>query len=392
MIELPLIHFNCKHFMGDRPCFANKQYGVFCGNCSYFEEVKNIGVFPEIPHFAQSAKTTDHKKIIIIKLDAAGDVLRTTSILPAIKKKFGDSSITWITKKKSFNILSSNKLIDEIHFDIDDLKDIYSKKFDVAINLDTGKESCSIMSKINAEELYGFTLVNGKPYPINSLANEWYLMGVDDNVKKKNNKTYYRIIHEICGLTYENSKPQLEITETGRINAAFIGEKQGLQNYGEFILVNLGGGNRWQYKKWTKEGYSDLINKLSAKKPNSAIGAVAGEEDRDFYHDAVKSIDKRDNVFLFGCENSIEDFIGMIYLADKVFTSDSLAFHIATALNKYTIVFTGPTSYTELDVFGNGKIIHSSKVDCLICYLNRCDKKVTCMNTLSPDDVISYLL
>jgi heptosyltransferase-2 len=378
--------------MGDRPCFANKQYGVFCGNCSYFEEDKDIGVFPEIPHFAQSAKTTGHKKIIIIKLDAAGDVLRTTSLLPAIKKKFGDSSITWITKKKSFNILSSNKLIDEIHFDIGHLENIYAEKFDIAINLDTGKESCSIMSKINAEELYGFTLVNGKPYPFNSLANQWYLMGVDDNVKKKNNKTYYRIIHEICGLTYENSKPQLEITETGRINAAFIREKQGLQNYGEFILVNLGGGNRWQYKKWTKEGYAGLINKLSAKKPNSAIGAVAGEEDRDFYHDAVKSIDKRDNVFLFGCENSIEDFIGMIYLADKVFTSDSLAFHIATALDKYTIVFTGPTSYTELDVFGNGKIIYSSKVDCLVCYLNRCDKKVTCMNTLSPDDVISYLL
>ena len=82
----------------------------------------------------------------------------------------------------------------------------------------------------------------------------------------------------------------------------------------------------------------------------------------------------------------------MIYLADKVFTSDSLAFHIASALDKYTVVFTGPTSYTELDVFGNGKIIYSSKVDCLVCYLNRCDKKVTCMNTLSPDDVISYLL
>jgi heptosyltransferase-2 len=176
-------------------------------------------------------------------------------------------------------------------------------------------------------------------------------MGVDDNFKKKNTKTYHTIIHEICGLTYKNSKPVLEVTETDRINAAYIREKHGLQNYGEFILVNLGGGNRWQYKKWTKEGYSDLINKLSAKKPNSALGAVTGDEDKDFYHDAVKSIDKRDNVFLFGCENSIEDFIGMIYLADKVFTSDSLAFHIATALEKYTVVFTGPTSYTELDVF-----------------------------------------
>lgn len=393
MIELPLIHFDCKHFMGDRPCFANKQYGIFCGDCTFYEKDINItGNFPKIPKVKPGTKTNKRKNIVIVKLDAVGDVLRTTSILPSLKDRYTDSTIKWITKLKSFDVLKDNKLIDEIYFDTDEHGKLFNETFDLAINLDSGKDSCVIMNRINADEKFGYTLVNEKPHPVNTLANEWYLMGVDDNFKKKNKKTYHRIIHEICGLEYNYSKPVLEITEEKRLKAAFIKEKFGLHNYEEFILINLGGGSRWQYKKWTKEGCAELINQLSYEKPNSAVGAVAGQEDIEFYNEVLSIVDKKDNVFLMGCENSTVDFISIIYNADKVFTSDSLAFHIATALGKYVVVIVGPTSHTELDIFGNGHILYSSKVDCLGCYLNKCGKTVTCMNTINSDEILGYLL
>jgi ADP-heptose:LPS heptosyltransferase len=65
--------------------------------------------------------------------------------------------------------------------------------------------------------------------------------------------------------------------------------------------------------------------------------------------------------------------------------------HIATALDKYTVVIVGPTSYTELDVFGNGRIVYSDKVDCLCCYLNRCEKIITCMNTVEAADMFKII-
>jgi ADP-heptose:LPS heptosyltransferase len=393
MIDLPVIHFDCKQFAGDRPCQPNKQYGIFCGNCVYYE--KDTGItkpFPEIKPGEKAVYDSSHKNILIIKLDAVGDVLRTASVLPSLKNVYPDSDITWITKLKSFPVLEDNKFIDHIYFTDESINYIVSRNFDIAVNLDSGKESCEIMNRVSAEKKFGYTLANGKPYPVNSLANRWYLMGVDDNTKKQNTKTYHEIIHEICGLEYSGSKPELEMTEKKRISAGHINNRLGLHNYAEFILVNLGGGNRWQYKKWTKEGYADLINKLSNIKPNSAIGAVAGDEDREFYSEVMALTDKRDNVFPLGCDNTTEDFIGIVYLADKIFTSDSLAFHIATALNKYAVVITGPTSHTELDVFGNGKILYSAKVDCLVCYLNKCDKTVTCMNTINADEVIDLFL
>jgi heptosyltransferase-2 len=391
VIRLPVIHYDCRHFYGDRPCAPNKELGVFCGDCSFYEkDPESHGEFPAVPA-PPTVNENGEKKIIIIKLDAVGDVLRTTSILPSLKEKYTDSTITWVTKDRSYEVLKDNDLIDEIYFTSDEASRVYSLLYDIAVNLDSGKESCEIMSRVNAKAAFGYTLVNNRPYPVNMLANEWYLMGVNDKVKKANRKTYHKIIHEICGLNYENSAPFINITSKHRVRAEEIRKNNKLNEYRGFTLINLGGGNRWQYKKWTKEGYIKLINMLAANSPDIAIGIIAGDEDREFYSEIAAAVSFNKNVITFGSENSMEDFICIVFLADKVFTSDSLCMHIATSLDKYTVVVTGPTSYTELDVFGNGQVVHSDKVDCLCCYLNRCDKTTTCMNTINAAEMFKIM-
>ncbi len=394
MTELPVIHFDCIHFEGDKPCRPNKESGIFCESCSFYEIDESIKEpFPEINKaYPPPDERIENKQIIIIKLDAVGDVLRTTSILPSLKKKYPDSDITWITKEKSFPVLQDNEMIDEIYFAEEELENIYAHDFDIAINLDSGRESCLMMGNIIAKEYYGYYIANGKPYPFNEQALEWYLMGVDDKRKKANKKTYHRIVHEICILDYEGSKPSLRISGEKKLATGMLKKRFGTGKYKEFILINLGGGNRWQYKKWTKEGYAQLINILAESGKDKAIGVVAGNEDKEFYKEVLQLTEKRDNIIRFGCNNSTDEFISIVYLADKIFTSDSLAAHIATALDKYVVVIVGPTSNTELDVFGNGKILYSDKVDCLVCYLNRCDKEITCMNTIDADKVVKLLI
>lgn len=388
-MELPFIHFDCKLFEGDRPCKPNKEYGVFCSSCSYFEKDElRQNNFPEIKHIEFAPKS--NANILIIKLDAVGDVLRTTSILPSLRKKYNGSRITWITKKKSYPVLKNNPYINSIYFSEDNLQNIYSFNFDLAINLDNGKESCSIMENVQAGQKAGYTRINGLPFPLNEQANEWYLMGVDDNVKKENKKTYHTIIHEICGLENVNSRPIMQITDDNRAKAQALKSERGIDKFSDFVLINLGGGNRWQLKKWTKEGYAELINKLSENK-NRAIGVIGGEEEKAFYDEVTNMLTHSENIINLGCSNSTEDFINLIYLASKVFTSDSLAFHIAAALGIYVVVIVGPTSYAELEVFGKGEVVYSSEVDCLVCYLNRCGKVINCMNTISAQRILPLL-
>ena len=44
-------------------------------------------------------------KILIIKLGALGDVIRTTSILKGLKEKYPNCKIDWVTYKYCFELL-----------------------------------------------------------------------------------------------------------------------------------------------------------------------------------------------------------------------------------------------------------------------------------------------
>lgn len=91
-----ILKTECKHFPGDHPCIYNKNEGTMCNNCIYYTPI--------------------NYKIIVIKLEAIGDVLRTTSILHAIKEKYPDSHITWLTKIASKDIFKNNPFVDSLLF------------------------------------------------------------------------------------------------------------------------------------------------------------------------------------------------------------------------------------------------------------------------------------
>ena len=385
--KLPVIHFNCKYFLGSKPCFPNKEYGVFCGGCKYYEPDESLT--EDFPSIGRARAIPDGKpaRILIIKLDASGDVLRTTSLLPSLKSAYPESFITWITLEKAYELLKDNSFIDEIYFADAELAGFYEKEFDIAINLDSGVQSCEVMNRSSAKVKYGFYLTNTKPYPLNSLACEWYLMGVDDNLKRANRKTYHQIIHEICGIRYSGSKPILKVTDEINFSAGQMQEKHGLKKSGEFTLINLGGGRRWQNKKWTKEGYARTANHLARSRRGT--GLIAGEDDAEFYEQVSALTDQ--NVTRFGYHNTLKEFISAIYLSDKVLTSDSLGMHIATALGKYTVVVVGPTSCSELDVFDNGTILRSTEMECKCFYESKCKYDENCMTTLRAEMVIDAL-
>ena len=91
-------------------------------------------------------------RILIIKLGAIGDVLRTTSILQGLKDKYSGCSIDWITKKGSADMLKGNKFIDNV-FLIDGLKDgIKGKGYDLVISLDDEDEACRIATDIGKKK------------------------------------------------------------------------------------------------------------------------------------------------------------------------------------------------------------------------------------------------
>jgi len=367
---MTILKYDCLHFPGDRPCKPHKETGVTCDECDQYKPIE--------------------QKIIIIKLDALGDVLRTTSILHEKKKKHPGSFISWFTRKNSKGLFINNDLVNEvlIYEDMSSTMRMEIEEYDIVINLDPSANSAAIASIAKGKTKYGFGLNSkGKIYPFNKEAEEWFKMGAFDNLKKQNKKSYQQIIHEICNLEYEKGEIIIELTENEhKFENNFIKEKN-LDRFEFIIGINAGASDRWQFKKWRLEGYAELIDLLS-KKYNCGILLFGGKDEIET-NSVLMKVSK--NVINTGENNSLREFFSLVDITDLFVTGDTLALHAASALKKKVVCLFGPTSHTEIEDYERiTKVI--PELDCLVCYKSTCDFRPNCMEMISSETVYDLVV
>jgi ADP-heptose:LPS heptosyltransferase len=362
-----ILRTNCIYFPGDRPCILNKSKGTLCDNCREYSPVTF--------------------KILIIKLDAPGDVLRTTSILPSLKKKYPDSFVTWLTRKSSVDLFLNNPLVNQllVFENPETISRLLVEEFDLMIHPDASPVSSASATIVKAHEKKGFYLDSfGKVAPINHEAIEWLEMGAFDQYKKNNNKTYQQIIHEIAGLDYSRNEIQLYLSkDEEHFKKNFIKQYE-LKKYKILIGLNTGASRRWQYKKWRLEGFVDLITRLSARK-EIGILLYGGPEEEENNLYLIKKFPFLINT---GTNNTLRDFFALVDISDIFITGDTMALHAATALKKKIICLFGPTSSAEIEDYGIIKKIIPN-LECLVCYKQTCDFIPSCMDMISTDMVMN---
>ncbi|MHA1844048.1 MAG: glycosyltransferase family 9 protein, partial [Promethearchaeota archaeon] len=136
-----------------------------------------------------------------------GDVLRTTTLLPGLKRKYPDSHISWLVDSESEELLINNPYIDRIiTYDLKEIPRFLIEKYDVLICLDKEVKSIALATRINAKEKFGFGMNQfGNLTIFNEASKYAFRLGMDDELKfYKNRKTYQEIIYEICEIKYEN--------------------------------------------------------------------------------------------------------------------------------------------------------------------------------------------
>src|SRR3989338_1411314 len=315
-------------------------------------------------------------KILIIKLGAIGDVIRTTSILSGLKKKH-NCDIDWATKKESYDILKNDRLVKNIYLINDEIKDkLKKKKYDLVISLDDEGEACGLASYIAPNNIIGAYLENGaKVYTADSSL--WFDMGLisrfgkqkADEMKAKNKLTYQEIMYKILDLDYKKQEPILSLNKKELDFGKRFAKKHGIKNSDLVIGINTGAGGRWQDKKLSEEKTAKLIDSLNKQIKNIKIILFGGPEEAE-RNKEIKKIAKT-NVIDAGCGNSLMEFASLVNLCKVLVTSDSLALHIGVALKKKIVVFFYVTSANEIELYGRGiKIIGKGK-DCC-SYKPRC--------------------
>jgi len=362
-----ILKTDCRFFKGDKPCQPHKDNGIKCDDCTYYQPI--------------------NFKILIIKLDAVGDVLRTTSILKPLKKKYPDCFIEWCTRYNSLELFKNNSIVDEVITVEDDaLSRIKAEEYDIVINLDTSKISSAIAANVSAKEKFGFVL-NKKGYveATSDDAQGWLEMSAFDDVKKSNQKSYQKIIYEILGLDLPVEPPIIHITDKDKAKIAAKDFVKNIALQKPAIGLNVGVGTKWPSKGWSFKSWQELIEKLGNDKYNLLL--LGGPEEISIINQL-----KAEYKYLInsGCDNSLLEFAAIVDLCELVITADTLALHIATALEKKIIALFGPTSANEIELYGKG-IKLSSPDGCKCYYKKYCSEEMSCMEKITSEMVIEAI-
>jgi len=330
------------------------------------------------------------KRILIVKLAAVGDVLRTTPLLCGLKRAYPQSHITWVVDREAYPLLKANPFIDRLlTFDFPSLLPLEMETFDLAIGLEKEPRGAALVSKVQAREKKGFGLgPEGNIYPLNRASEYAFSLGLSDELKfYRNEKTYPEMIFEISELDYQKDDYLLYLSPEDISFAEKFAKKAGLKKGEVVIGLNTGAGEVFANKAWTVEGYLELIRRLR-KEPKVRLLLLGGPGEKERNRKILKAVGKA--VIDTGCGNSLGEFAGLIQLCDLVITGDTTALHLAIGLKRKVLALFGPTCPQEIELYGRGEKIASS-LSCAPCYRRRCDLSPNCMEAITAEEVMKKI-
>ena len=359
---------DCRHYIGAKPCAFNR----LCDGCPHFES------------------TAGH--VLIIKIGALGDVMRTTTLLPALAEAAPGMRVTWLTAPAAAPLLIGNPYINDIMaFDALAWPALAARHFDLLLSLDKEPGPAGMAMLLQADKKLGIGLsAFGAPFPLNPESEHYFALGLSDELKfKVNQKTYHELIAEAVGFPYRGERPILNLTRQEKEAGLAALAQAGRDVLRPLVGVHTGAGSAFANKMLQTAAILDVIDALHERAPEAQIALLGGHRENE--KNSYIAHAARGRVLDSGCGHSLRVFAAMVSCCDVVLCGDTLALHLALALGRRAVALFGPTAHQEIDLFGLGRKI-VSPTDCAPCYRSACGNSPSCMDALNINDIANALV
>jgi len=359
-------HTNCRLFNGYKPC----RYKRACDGCPDHDPVK--------------------ERIAILSLEAMGAVLRSTCLLPAIKRKYPHAHVTWFTYKSAQPLLENNPYIDRlISVDGKTQSLIDYLQFDVLYAVDKSLEAGAIAQRIQSKTKFGFGLDrHGVIQPLSEDAQYQYAVGLDDELKFFiNQKPETQQITETMGLAWERDPYVMELTSFEKEEVAR--RRQEILSLGVqgIIGYNTGCSLLFPYKKFTEARAIEVIAAWRQQFPYWAVALLGGPEDNERQL-AMKAAFANDRLVInTPTREGLRSGVLWMDAADIVLSGCSLGLHIAIALRKKAIAWFGVSCIQEIDIYDRGVKLQA-EVACSPCWQKNCKQSVKCYDMVRVESIV----
>lgn len=352
---------DCRFFEGERPCVHKRE----CEGC---ERYSPMG-----------------RRVLVLKIGALGDVLRTTPVLPALHAS-APVHVTWVTGAAAAPLLAGHPRIDRLLTPgYETSERLGAERFDLLLSLDKDPYSTALAMRVPAAERRGFGRdAHGSLVPLHPDASYAYDLGLSDRLKfHANTRTYQDVIFEVCGLPWRAQEYDVPVVRERVAAGQSILRAAGVpESGGPLVGLNTGAGGVFANKAWTIEGYAELARALAGDGARVVLLGGAEEAERN------RSIAALAGGAAAGTgEHALADFAGLVACCDLVVTGDTLGMHLAIAARVPVLVLFGSTCAVEIELYGRGEKI-VTPIDCHPCYRRTCDIHPSCQELIPPARVL----
>jgi heptosyltransferase-2 len=314
------------------------------------------------------------QRILIIKLGAIGDVIRTTPLLRRLRQEYPAAKITWLTLTPA--ILPQGEIDEVLKLELASVLHLQAREFDILFNLDKDKEACALHDSIRATQKFGYTLhPNGVAWPGNTLANHKFLTGVFDELSQQNEKPYVQEIFELCGYEFRGEEYVFDNHQDKGYDWSAL--PTGKPRIG----LNTGCGDRWTTRLWSDEKWVALITQLQQAGYAPVLLGGTAEDERNRRLQVVTGA-------AYLGTFPLEQFINLMHQMDLIVTQVTMAMHISIALQKPTVLMNNIFNPYEFDLYGRGQLVQPNR-QCVCFYRGTCKLGTSCMEDLPADKVFA---
>jgi heptosyltransferase III len=358
--------------------------------------VKNV---VEIKKLDDAVDFAEIKRILVIKLQHLGDVLLTTPLFSVLKNQYSHLDIDVLIYQETAPVLKNNPFIRQIYtidrewkkkgfwFQLQRefylVKDLRDNQYDLVINLTDRWRGGWLTRVINPDYSVSRPYKHRRGKLWRKCFSHIYSVPQFNRHAVEANLDAVRRLgvlphHDHKKLTFMiNSESEIKVRQLLQ-----------LHHYDSKKIIVIHPTARWMFKAWNPQGFAKVIEGLNSLKFCIVLISGPASEEIDYVSTILKLTESP--VINFAGQLSLNECAALIKLADCFLGLDSVAMHIAAAVNTPIVALFGPTIDKVWHPWMVRHKVISEDFACRPCGLKGCGDGMLsdCIQSIQPEKII----
>lgn len=306
------------------------------------------------------------KRILVISLTNLGDVILTTPVMSALRKRFPEAFISVLIGPKAEMLLKGSETINRVV--------IYNKKFL------SWAEKWKMVLKLKEEKFDLVVDLRNTAIPLIIQAKTWEgirLFPSREIQMRKRHLERLQFLNILDDQNHFNFFSELE-----KKSAAEKLKQNGIDFEKSYVAIAPGAGS--YLKRWNVERFGEVLRMLKAK--NKQVVIVGSEAEKEL-GEKIKS-QSTQNIFNSCGLLTLRELAALIRYAALVIACDSAIMHLANEQDVPVVSIFGPTDDQKYARFSPKTRIIRRSLDCSPCERAHCKfERQHCMEDILAEDV-----